>query len=293
MPSPTAPADGFDLAAAPMSIGRVTLRVRDLDVVSRFYQSAIGLSALKTAPDEVCLGVGQTTLLQLLGNPKLAPRNPRAAGLFHTAFLLPNRAYLGSWLAHARASRLHISGASDHKVSEAIYLSDPEGNGIEIYADRPPSLWEMRNGLLSMPSNPLDLQDLLDSGRDTKWSGMPEGSVVGHIHLQVGDIATAERFYGNVLGFAITCRYPGAVFFGSGGYHHQLAANIWNSRGAGLTEESATGLDRFEIKLQSKALLDSILERVHSANIATANTPKGITLRDPWGVELILLSIEN
>jgi len=272
-----------------MRIGRATLLVRDLDRVSGFYQNALGLRRLRTAPNAVSLGVGDTELLELLGDATLPPRNPHAAGLFHTAFLLPDRIHVGRWLAHARALRLRMSGASDHKVSEAIYLADPEGNGIEIYADRPPSSWGFRNGLLDMPSDPLDLQGLLHAGQGGEWAGMPDGSVIGHMHLQVGDLAAAERFYRDALGFQITCRYPGASFFGSGGYHHQLAANTWNSRGAGQ-RENVPGLSGFEIKVQGADLLATILDRARDADIAIFDAAAGTILRDPWGIEITLSS---
>lgn len=169
----------FDLSAAPIRIGRVTLRVRDLAAVSRFYQDIIGLRLLEDTPTRVVLGVGRRPLLVLEGDPALRSRDRREAGLFHTAFLLPTRADLGRWFAHARASGVRLDGASDHRVSEAIYLADPEGNGIEVYTDRPPSLWLRQDGLIAMTTEPLDAADLLAAGEGGAWEGMPEGGIVG------------------------------------------------------------------------------------------------------------------
>lgn len=278
----------FDLTSAPMMIGKARLRVRDLDRVSEFYQNALGLRVLNAEHNEMSLGAGHRGLLELVGDTALSPRDPHAAGLFHTAFLLPDRSHLGRWLAHARESRLHISGASDHGVSEAIYLADPEGNGIEVYADRPPSVWAVRDGRVDMPSDPLDLQDLLRAGVDGDWAGMPDGSIIGHMHLQVGDTAKAETFYRDVLGLSVTCRYPGGSFFGSGGYHHQLAANTWNSRGAGMRSDRAAGLAGFEIRLRDKEFLTAILDRAGRTNIDALNAPGKTILRDPWGTEITL-----
>lgn len=183
--------------------------------MSGFCQEVLGLApTAEAADDRVTLGAAGTPLLGLVGDPGLAPLDRRAAGLFHTAFLLPNRASLARWLGIAARRQIDLHGASDHRVSEVIYLADPEGNGIEVYADRPVAEWRPVGGQIDMPSDPLDLQDLLAAGGAT-WGGMPAGSVVGHAHLQVGDTAAAERFYSDLLGFEVTCRYPGGGFFGA------------------------------------------------------------------------------
>jgi catechol 2,3-dioxygenase len=272
----------FDLDAAPIRIGRVTLRVRDLATVSRFYQDIIGLRVLEDTPTRTVLGAGRRPLLVLEGDPTLRPRDRREAGLFHTAFLLPTRADLGRWFAHARASGASIDGASDHRVSEAIYLADPEGNGIEVYTDRPPSLWPRQDGAIAMTTEPLDVADLLAAGEGAAWAGMPEGGVVGHVHLQVGSTEAAERFYQGELGFDVTCRYPGASFFGSGGYHHQLAANTWNSAGAGLRTPDTTGLARVELVLDCSSPAAKLLSR------AMNKDEDGEVVLDPWGTEFVL-----
>ena len=269
------------LTAAPHRIGTVTLVVHDLEGVIAFYRDAIGLAVLSASAEEAALGTAGRPLLRLRADRSARIRSPREAGLFHTAFLMPSRADLGSWLAHAAESRLPLQGASDHDVSEAIYLADPEGNGIEIYADRPSGSWVHGPDGVLMRSEPLDLQDLLRAGRERVWSGFPTGGTVGHVHLQVGGLAPAESFYGDLLGFDVMCRYPGATFFGSGGYHHQLAANIWNSRGAADRDLPSTGLAEVEL-LTAPEALDAARKRSGLAGSGD------LVLRDPWGTSVRL-----
>ncbi|ONG56010.1 glyoxalase [Pseudoroseomonas deserti] len=228
-------------------IGQVTLVVHDLDQVSGFYQRVIGLSLLAAGGGEAVLGAGGTRLLTLRQDRAARRSSRREAGLFHTAFLLPDRAALGRWLRHAAAIGQRIAGASDHAVSEAIYLADPEGNGIEVYADRPEAAWRWQDGQVTMGTEPLDLPALLSAGDGPAWNGAPDGTSIGHVHLQVGDTAAAEAFYAGRLGFGVTARYQGGSFFGADGYHHQLAANVWNSAGAGPRDLPSTGLAEVEI----------------------------------------------
>lgn len=282
--------DSFDLGNAPMRIGRVRLKVRDLAKVARFYEDALGLPRIAESGDTITLGTATTPLLELAGDPSLAPRDPRMAGLFHTAFLLPNRADLGRWVTFAVNNRIPVQGASDHIVSEALYLADPEGNGIEIYADRAPSRWRTPDGEIYMTTEALDLGDLVASSEGTQWSGFPAGGSVGHVHLQVGDTALAERFYGGVLGFDVASRYPGASFFGSGGYHHQIAGNTWNSRQAGSRPAGMTGLESVEIVMRDEAARQAILARAAEAGIPTRADGAAVTLDDPWGTHITLIA---
>lgn len=262
-------------ASAPVEIGRVTLTVNDLDRVATFYRSAIGLERLAGDAATLTLGAGDRPLIDLVAD-RSAPRARRAeAGLFHTAFLLPRRADLGRWLHHAAATGIRIGGASDHDVSEALYLSDPEGNGIEIYTDRPAAGWRRGPEGVRMTTEALDLDDLAASA-DSPWAGAPEGTVIGHVHLQVGAIDAAEAFYRDTLGLALTCRYPGGSFFASGGYHHHLAANVWNSRGAGKRRDPVTGLAAVELLADPDAGT-AIRARIGGAHIA-----------DPWGTVITL-----
>tara|TARA_R110002096_G_scaffold75732_8_gene178832 strand:+ start:24478 stop:25341 length:864 start_codon:yes stop_codon:yes gene_type:complete len=278
----------FDMTAAPMRIGSVRLKVRDLETVSTFYQSVLGLAPLNTDARRITLGTGSTPLLELVGDPALTPHDPRQAGLFHTAFLMPSRADLARWLTHAVAADVPLQGASDHIVSEAIYLTDPEGNGIEVYADRPLAHWRSPNGEIRLSTEPLDVEDLLKAASGTDWAGFPQDGIIGHVHLQVGDTADADRFYRDVLKFDIAATYPGASFYSSGGYHHQLAGNVWNSRRAGARPDNMAGLDAVEIILRDPADLAGIAARANSAGVAITEHTGGTTLHDPWGTAITL-----
>ena len=277
-------------SATPLRIGRVVLTVHDLPAVSRFYRDALGLHDLCEAGGTAKLGVGETILLELRRDTQARFRSPREAGLYHTAFLLPSRADLGRWFAHASQKRLAIQSAADHAVSEAIYLADPEGNGVEIYADRLPDTWHWDDGKVTLKSTPLDLDDLLRGAGTGSLDGFPGGSTIGHVHLQVGSIAPAEAFYEGVLGFPLTSRFSGASFFGSGNYHHHVATNIWNSRNAGVREQPSTGLADLEIVASETSTLAAVATRAAAAGIAVERQPSGLKLQDPWGTSITLTS---
>ncbi len=284
----TASSDKFDLRAAPLRIGTVTLRARDLPGVADFYQRILGLNLLGMEAERAVLGGGGEPLLFLKGDPALAPPDPRQAGLFHTAFLLPSRADLARWLAHAARTGIRLQGASDHIVSEALYLADPEGNGIEVYADRPAAEWQTPPGTVRMATDPLDLDALRLSAGDTRWTGFPEGGCIGHVHLRVGETGTADRFYSDILGLDIAARYPGASFYGSGGYHHQLAGNVWNSRGAGARPAWTAGLAELTLITREPGCRDAILRRANKAGTTVTTTAHGPVLHDPWGTRVAL-----
>lgn len=266
-----------------LTMGRVVLTVNDLAKVGAYYEQVVGLHRLSSDGTAMLLGTGDEVLLELRQDKAARRRSPREAGLFHTAFLLPSRRDLANWTRHAAEDHLPVIGASDHGVSEAIYLSDPEGNGIEIYADRPASAWKRQGDMIEMPSDTLDLEGLLAEAGARRWSGFPAGARVGHLHLQVGNIAAAERFYAGILGLGITCRYTGGTFFAGNGYHHHLATNIWNSRGASLRDYPSTGLASLEIRL-GKDGLEGIRDR--AGPVAASEYP--MTLADPWGTQIII-----
>ncbi|WP_172331405.1 VOC family protein [Mangrovicoccus sp. HB161399] len=250
-------------SSAPLEIGRVALTVHDLGKTGAFYEHVIGLERLGSDGESARYGAGGRPLVELRLDRAARKSTRREAGLFHTAFLLPERADLGAWLRYAAETRIGLHGVSDHLVSEALYLADPEGNGIEIYVDRPRSEWDVKGGLVHMSTDPLDLESLAAAA--SPWQGAPEGTVVGHVHLQAGALPQAQEFISGELGFDVTSKYPGALFFGSGGYHHHLAGNIWNSRNAPVRQFPATGLAAVEI-------LDG------TGRAATV-------LHDPWGTE--------
>ncbi|MCA8882098.1 MAG: VOC family protein [Rhodobacteraceae bacterium] len=265
-------------SSAPLEIGRVVLTVHDLASVGVFYESVLGLSRLVSEPDRAVYGSGGRALIELRADPAARRSTRREAGLFHTAFLLPSRADLGAWLRHVADRQTPLQGASDHLVSEAIYLADPEGNGIEVYRDRPRRDWPRQGDQIAMATERLDLADLANAAQ-CAWTGAPDGTVVGHVHLQVGSLAPAETFYAGTLGFPVTSRYPGANFYASGGYHHHLATNIWNSRNARQRDFPATGLQAVEI-LGEKARLDAIRARAGADPV------------DPWGTAFTLTEKE-
>jgi catechol 2,3-dioxygenase len=276
------------LAAAPHRIGRVTLVVNDLDAVSAWYEDVIGLATLERDGAVARLGVGDDVLLELRQDRSAPRRSPRDAGLFHTAFLLPSRADLGAWLAFVASRRIPVQGASDHAVSEAVYLADPEGNGIEVYADRPAEAWPRTDGGLAMTTEAMDIEGVLAAGRETRWAGFPTGGIVGHVHLQVGDTGKADAFWQGLLGFDVMARYPGASFYGSGGYHHQLAGNVWNSRGAAPRARTTTGLSALELVVSGPRVIEETAGRLAEAGIAHTVTPGRLETSDPWGTTVVL-----
>jgi catechol 2,3-dioxygenase len=278
----------FDFARAPHRIGAVTLVVRDLAAAGQFYRRAIGLSVIETGAGFERLGVAGKVLVDLRHEPGARPASRRDAGLFHTAFLVPRREDLGAWLRFASESGLPMQGAADHLVSEALYLADPEGNGIEVYWDRPVVDWRIRDGAIAMATDPLDAEGLIRSGAGRAWTGFPAGGTIGHVHLQVGATSSADSFYQTLLGFDISCRYPGASFYGSGGYHHQLAGNIWNSRGASARQPGTAGLVAIELLTPDSAVLSATRERIAAAGHAHSGAANVLEIRDPWGLAISL-----
>lgn len=257
-------------AAAPVEIASVTLTVHDLPKLSAYYEKLLGLHRLSGDGATVRLGLGTDVLLELRGDKAARKSDPREAGLFHTAFLMPSRAALGSWLIHTSDSHLPLQGASDHLVSEAIYLADPEGNGIEVYADRPRVAWYNPDGSIKMATEGLDLNDVARAAKQP-YAGAPAGLSIGHVHLQVGNVPEAEKFYRDIIGMPVTSHYPGAAFYGSGGYHHHIATNVWNSRNAKARNFPATGLAGVTLRADAPDY-EAIVTRGGSD-----------TLADPWG----------
>lgn len=265
----------------PLSIGRVALTVRDLDRVSHFYQQAVGFRLLSAGATSVQLGTETKVLLELRHDAAARPRSPRDAGLYHVAFLLPSRADLARFYRHAITTRLSIR-TSDHLVSESVYFIDPEGNGIEFYSDRDRSRWGWTGDTVAMSVDWLDTEDLLKGAGSEPWQTLPNGTVTGHLNLQVGSLPEADAFYAGLLGFTITCRLPGASFFASGGYHHHIATNIWNSSGAPTRPEPVTGLAEIGIVAAGGDILDGIRSGLPQAELFQ-DTPDRLFTRDPWG----------
>ena len=240
-------------------IGRVSLTVRDLDRSVLFYRDVLGFTAVDShiggaASPAITLGpAGGRGLIDLHENTTAVPKPKRSTGLYHFAILVPSRAALGRSLRRLFDKRWPLSGASDHLVSEALYLDDPDGLGIEIYRDRPRAEWPISNGQLVMATDPLDLQSVYDEpGAESAVAGLDAGTVIGHVHLHVPHLDTAEQLYCGRIGFEPTVRgYPGALFVAAGGYHHHLGLNTWTGVGAPPPPENAVGLRTFTIEAGS------------------------------------------
>jgi catechol 2,3-dioxygenase len=269
------------------SVGTVGLTVSDLSRSRSFYESALGLEEKEPgsfgAP-------GRDTLLELHEDPSAPRLDGGATGLFHFALLLPSRADLARSLRRLSEAGWRLTGASDHLVSEALYLSDPDGNGIELYRDRPREEWPRQDGSIQMATIPLDLHSLSREASDAHGT-LPAGTLMGHVHLKVSDLDDAERFYNRVLGFDVTVRgYPGALFFSAGGYHHHVGVNTWQSAGASPPPSGSVGLRSFQVLLPDSATLERMLERVHAAGIEHQPLDGGALVRDPAGNGVLLTS---
>ena len=272
-------------------IGKVRLRVADVDDLTAFYERVVGLRAVERGGGLVRLGSeGGEPLIELVSAPDGVPAPGFSTGLFHFAILVPDRAELARSLRRIAETGWRLTGASDHLVSEALYLRDPEGNGIEIYRDRPRDRWDRDNGELRMATLPLDLDGVLgeiDAG-DEPPNGMPAGTTMGHVHLQVADIPAAEGFYNGAIGLDVMVRsYPGALFLSAGGYHHHLGLNTWQSQGAPPPPEGALGLDRYELTLPSEAAVDEAAEALGEQG-DPVRVEDGVLARDPSGNRVLL-----
>jgi catechol 2,3-dioxygenase len=277
----------------PMRIGMVNLRVRDLDKVADYYRDAIGLTVMARSMMGALLGTGGVGLLQLQRRESAAREARNAAGLYHTAFLMPTRKDLARWLVHAAKNKIPLSGFADHLVSESVYLDDPEGNGIEVYADRAPELWKWEAGSVAMATDQLDIDGLLALAdtHTTNYAKAPDDLRIGHMHLRVGDLEQADRFYSGTIGLDPTRKRSGAAFLSSGRYHHHLAINVWQSAGAGPRDATATGLAWFSLEVAAPEILQAQQERLRQAGAPAAAIENGIETSDPWGTKLRLIKV--
>jgi len=270
-------------------LGAIRLRGGDVGLLRDFYERAVGLEPTASADGITALGAGDGPLVELVSDPDAPARPPRTTGLFHLAILVPTRADLAHALRRVFEAGWHLSGASDHLVSEALYLSDPEGNGIELYRDRPHDEWPYQGGEVAMATLPLDLEGLLaEPGGDAEAPAMPEGTVLGHVHLQVSDLDTAPGFWVDALGLDVTTSlYPGALFVSAGGYHHHVGLNTWAGVGAPRPPVGARGLDRFEVVLPDTGSYAAARERL-SAAAEVRDVDGGTVAEDPSGNAVLL-----
>jgi len=268
-------------------IGAVRIAVADLDRAVAFYEQAIGLRTLDSAGGVARLGPeGGSPILELEPDPGAPPRPPGTTGLFHFAILVPTRGDLAAALRRVSDAGWRFTGASDHLVSEALYLNDPEHNGIEIYRDRPREEWDYDGGQVRMATIPLDLDAVMaDLGDAYSGAPMPARTTMGHVHLNVSDLASTERFYAGGLGLDVTVRgYPGALFLSAGGYHHHVGANTWAGEGAPRPPVGALGLRSYEVVVPEASELDSLERRLAVAGADVHRDDGVLHSADPSGI---------
>jgi catechol 2,3-dioxygenase len=269
-------------------IGKVRLQVASLDRSIDYYEKVIGMRVIDRSASSAQLGPhgGDSVLIQL-DEKKTARGVPRRGllGLYHFAILLPDRASLGSFVEHLAEIGAY-AGMSDHLVSEAVYLTDPDGLGIEVYADRDRTTWTAVNDQIEMATKPLDVQNLIAAAGGKKWTGMPVGTTIGHVHLYVGDIDKAADFYHSGLGLdKIVWNYPGALFLSAGGYHHHLGVNTWAQGAPPATDDDARLLD-WELVLPDAAKAKEAADALESAGYVIERSGDVVRARDPWGTML-------
>jgi catechol 2,3-dioxygenase len=274
-----------DLLAADTSMGPVTLLVADLDAMTKYYRDAVSLRVLSEAGDTATLGRGATPVIILQHAPELKHASQREAGLFHTAIVFDTEEALAAAVysvAHKHPNS--FTGSADHLVSKAFYFTDPEGNGVELYWDRDRSAWSWTHGSVEMSTLHLDPNAFLQEHMTDAALSDPiiGGARVGHVHLQVGDVQTAHEFYVNQLGFETTAEFAGsALFVSAGRYHHHMAMNTWNSKGAG-PRQRALGLSLIDIEVPGSDDLGELGERMSHHGIQTRDDGRSLTFDDPW-----------
>jgi catechol 2,3-dioxygenase len=271
--------------------GVVSLSVANLARSIGFYTDALGFSVLQQSRSDAVLGAAGVPLLLLKEETGALPwMVDNATGLYHFAILLPTRGDLGRWLRHFITRNYSPPGQGDHVVSEALYLRDPDGHGIEVYRDRPREEWVWTNGTVKMGSGPVDVRGMIAEANAAglPWTGLPAGTILGHIHLQVGDIRQAEAFYHGVLGFDIVASMGTALFVSAGGYHHHVGLNTWHSQGASPAPEGTATLRFFTLSLPTDAARAEVAARLAAAGIAYEDRGNTVVVRDPSRNTIIL-----
>ena len=272
-----------DLLAAETGMGAVTLRVGNLDAMIAYYRDVVTLELQSHDGPVAVLGRGQTPLVILQHAPELTTAEPRSAGLYHTAILFDTQADLAAAVySIGTKSPGTFTGSADHLVSQAFYFTDPEGNGIELYWDRDRTLWSWSHGQVEMASLFLDPNAFISEHMSAEPSAQPGHAIVGHVHLSVGDVASAREFYVNRLGFEATANFgPSALFVSAGGYHHHMAMNTWESSGSGK-RRLALGLGEVSIIVPSTDDVGALNERLDHYNVNTRHDGQTLRFDDPW-----------
>jgi len=262
-------------------VGAVHLLVSDLPRSLGYYERVIGLRPLAVEPERAVLGShDERPLVELQTRRGVTPARRGAFGLYHFAILLPDRAALGRFAAHIASRGIRV-GMADHLVSESLYLWDPDGLGIEVYADRPRSAWKRNGNELAMATDPLDIDNVIAEGAGATWEGAPAGTTMGHVHLHVGSLDTAEAFYHRAIGFDQTVwSYPGALFMSAAGYHHHLATNVWSSGPAPAPDQAQ--LLEWELVLPGRADIAPVGQSLRACGYLTEHDAHGFVTVDPW-----------
>ncbi|MGF7047958.1 catechol 2,3-dioxygenase [Paenibacillus sp. DS2015] len=269
-------------------VGEVNIKVEELDRAVTFYENIMGLGVLERTVDRVVLTANGTTALVTLEQPAdVIPLTGRHSGLFHFALLVPTRGELAVFLRHLIQTNYPF-GAGDHNVSEALYITDPDGNGIEVYWDRPSSEWKWDNGLVEMATLQIDAKGILAES-DAPWNGLPTSTIMGHIHLHVGDLKKAEQFYNDVLGFKTVSYYPQAAFMSTGEYHHHIAINTWQGVGAPTPPKNRVGLNNYTLVYPNEALRQSAITQLEQSGVPLIQELNGYLTSDPAGNRIRLV----
>ena len=264
-------------------VTEITLRVQDLIKSSEFYRSIMGFKVLKEEEKKVAFTIDGKNPIVTLMSGDIIPKIRRKTGLYHVAILLPNRHQLGLFLKNLRDQKYPIVGGSNHGVSEAIYLQDPDDNGIEVYADTSEDKWDRQDYSVNMVTERLDYEELINSTGDNRWDGAPKGTIIGHIHLHVSDLDESFKFY-NHLGFELTqaMRHQ-AYFISTGGYHHHIGMNIWNGRGAEPLPENSAGMQHFSLSFPSEEIRIEKIRKLKDSGYLVLEIGNEIFAKDPSG----------
>ncbi|MFD0771382.1 VOC family protein [Bacillus sp. CGMCC 1.60114] len=265
-------------------VNHVHILIENLERSLSFYQEELGFQILEQSETKAVLTAdGKTPLLTIEQLEKILPKQPRTTGLYHFAILLPHRSDLAKVLHHLIKTDYPLQGASDHLVSEAVYLADPDGNGIEIYVDRPFETWEWNDGQVTMATEPI-ASDILSAAKNETWTGLPSDTVMGHIHLHVADLGKAEEFYCTGLGFDAVSRYGHqALFISSGKYHHHIGLNTWNGVGAPAPAANSVGLKHFSLLFPDKETRNQAVKRLQNIGVSVTTTDGVVVTKDPSG----------
>ncbi|MFZ7943636.1 MULTISPECIES: VOC family protein [Bacillaceae] len=270
-------------------VGQVNIKVQNLERSIAFYEEVIGFKVLEQTERSANLTAdGKTVLLSIEQPYNVIPKQGKTTGLYHFALLLPKRSDLAKIVQHFMEISLRI-GSSDHLVSEALYLSDPDGNGIEIYIDRDPSEWNWENGEVAMAVDPLNFADLLAGGKQQSWKGLPAGTVMGHIHLHVSELKKTEEFYIEGLGFQVVNRFgTQALFISDGKYHHHIGLNTWNGVGAPTPSPNSVGLQSFTLMLPNVERRNKIIAQLKNIGARVTEENGSFITSDPSGNRIFL-----